>query len=37
MYLFREIFKSRGFKEAFMNFAETIIAYIVAIFKYFAK
>ena len=35
--LFREIFKFRGFKKAFMNFAKFIIAHIFAIFKYFVK
>ena len=35
--LFRDIFKFRGFKKAFMNFAEFIIAHILAIFKYFAR
>ena len=35
--LFRKIFKFRGFKKAFMNFAKFIIAHIFAIFKYFVK
>ena len=35
--LFREIFKFRDFKRAFLNFAKSIIAHIFAIFKYLAK
>ena len=35
--LFREIFKFRDFKKAFMNFAKSIIVHIFAIFEYFAK
>ena len=34
---FREIFKFRDFKKAFMNFAKSIIAHIFVIFKHFAK
>ena len=30
------MFKFRGFKKAFMNFAKFIIAHIFSIFKYFA-
>ena len=33
----REKFKFRGFMKAFKNFAEYIIAFIFAKFKYFAK
>ena len=35
--MLREIFKFRGFKKAFMNFAKFIIAHIFAIFEYFPK
>ena len=35
--LFREIFKFRGFTQAFLNFTKFIIAYIFEKFKYFAK
>ena len=35
--LFREIFKFRDFKKAFMNFTKSIIVHIFAIFQYFAK
>ena len=35
--LFREKIKFRGFTKAFTNFAEYIIAFIFAKFKYFAK
>ena len=35
--LFREIFKFRDFKKAFMNLAKSIIAHIFAIFEYFEK
>ena len=35
--LFHEIFEFCDFKRAFLNFTKSIIAYIFAIFKYFAK
>ena len=35
--LFREIFKFRDFKKAFMNFAKSAIAHISVIFILFAK
>ena len=35
--LFREKFKFRDFKKAFMNFAKSIIAHNFMIFEYFAK
>ena len=35
--LFREIFKFRDFKKAFLNFAKSVIAHILAILKHFTK
>ena len=36
-YLFCEIFKFGESKKAFMNFVKSVVAYIFAVFKYFAE